>query len=171
MHPDSRKSYAFRIPTQEGVFTAVFSELGLRYLHFPGRRTEAAVTCAAGVPAKVQRWQKLALRAVTRVLTGRKAGKLPPLDLSGDTSFQKSVWAALLGIQPGQTLSYGAVAAAIGKPKASRAVGGACGANPIPVLIPCHRVLAAKHRLGGFSGGLDWKKRLLAREGSWQPAE
>jgi O-6-methylguanine DNA methyltransferase len=52
----------------------------------------------------------------------------------------------------------------IGKPKAVRAVGGACGANPIPVLVPCHRVLAANGKLGGFSGGLDWKRALLARE-------
>ncbi|HWY77249.1 MAG TPA: MGMT family protein, partial [Verrucomicrobiae bacterium] len=57
------------------------------------------------------------------------------------------------------------VAAAIGQPKAARAVGAACGANPIPVLIPCHRVLAAHNRLGGFGGGLDWKRNLLAREG------
>ena len=53
---------------------------------------------------------------------------------------------------------------ALGKPLAARAVGGACGANPIPVLVPCHRVLAANGRLGGFSGGLDWKRRLLAIE-------
>ena len=64
----------------------------------------------------------------------------------------------------GQTFSYGEVAKAIGRPKAVRAVGGACGANPIPVLIPCHRVLAAGGKIGGFSGGLDWKRTLLARE-------
>jgi O-6-methylguanine DNA methyltransferase len=61
-------------------------------------------------------------------------------------------------------LSYAEVAEAIGKPKAVRAVGGACGANPIPLFVPCHRVLAANHRLGGFSGGLEWKRTLLARE-------
>ena len=64
----------------------------------------------------------------------------------------------------GKTKSYGEVARAIGKPKAVRAVGGACGANPIPVLIPCHRVLAANRKLGGFSGGLNWKRKLLAQE-------
>jgi O-6-methylguanine DNA methyltransferase len=68
-------------------------------------------------------------------------------------------------IRVGQTLSYGEIARAIGKPKALRAVGGACGANPIPVLVPCHSVLAAKGKIGGFSGGLDWKRTLLEREG------
>jgi len=85
------------------------------------------------------------------------------MDLVG-TVFQKKVWNALRKISPGKTKSYGEIAQAIGKPKAVRAVGGACGANPIPVLVPCHRVLAANHKLGGFSGGLDWKRKLLARE-------
>ena len=65
----------------------------------------------------------------------------------------------------GQTKSYAEVANAIGRPKATRAVGQACGANPIPVLIPCHRVLAANHKLGGFSAGLSWKEKLLDIEG------
>lgn len=68
-------------------------------------------------------------------------------------------------IKPGNTRSYGEIARSIGKPKAVRAVGGACGANPIPVLIPCHRVLAANRKIGGFSGVLEWKKTLLSREG------
>lgn len=65
----------------------------------------------------------------------------------------------------GQTSSYGELASEIGKPKAVRAVGGACGANPIPVLVPCHRVLAANDKIGGFSSGLDRKFELLKREG------
>jgi len=68
-------------------------------------------------------------------------------------------------IKPGSTRSYSELAGAVGKPQAARAVGGACGANPIPVLIPCHRVLAANRKIGGFSGGLEWKRRLLEREG------
>jgi O-6-methylguanine DNA methyltransferase len=90
---------------------------------------------------------------------------LPPLDVSVGTAFQQRVWSALRKIGCGQTQSYGEIAQAIGKPKAVRAVGGACGANPIPVLVPCHRVLAANRKLGGFSGGLNWKRTLLAREG------
>jgi methylated-DNA-[protein]-cysteine S-methyltransferase len=65
----------------------------------------------------------------------------------------------------GRAWSYKEVARAIGRPNAVRAVGGACGANPIPVLVPCHRVLAANYGLGGFSAGLDWKRMLLEREG------
>jgi O-6-methylguanine DNA methyltransferase len=68
-------------------------------------------------------------------------------------------------IPAGQTRSYGEVAQTIGRPRAIRAVGGACGANPVPVLVPCHRVLAANKKNGGFSNGLAWKRRLLAREG------
>lgn len=71
----------------------------------------------------------------------------------------------MLGIPRGETKSYGEIAMELHRPLASRAVGGACGANPIPVLVPCHRVLAANGRLGGFSGGLEWKRRLLAIEG------
>ena len=104
-------------------------------------------------------------RAVREVLAGGTQGELPPLDLSAGTEFQQSVWNALRKIARGRTKSYGEVAAVIGRPKALRAVGGACGANPIPLLVPCHRVLAANHKLGGFSGGLDWKRKLLGREG------
>ena len=81
------------------------------------------------------------------------------------TEFQKSVWRQLQKIASGKTKSYGEIAEAIGKPKAVRAVGGACGANPIPVLVPCHRVLAANKKIGGFSGALEWKRNLLNREG------
>jgi O-6-methylguanine DNA methyltransferase len=90
---------------------------------------------------------------------------MPPLDLCAGSEFQRRVWRALRRIPPGRTATYGQIAQAIGHPRAVRAVGGACGANPIPVLIPCHRVVAAGGGLGGFSGGLAWKRLLLAREG------
>jgi O-6-methylguanine DNA methyltransferase len=102
--------------------------------------------------------------ALERVLAGRAPGALPPLDLSAGTEFQRSVWNELRQIPPGKTRSYAEVARAIGRTRAVRAVGQACGANPIPVLSPCHRVLAAHGKLGGFSSGLEWKRRLLARE-------
>jgi O-6-methylguanine DNA methyltransferase len=91
---------------------------------------------------------------------------LPPLDFSRGTSFQQRVWRALLEIPAGETRSYGEIAAAVGEPGAARAAGAACGANPIPVLVPCHRVLAAHKKLGGFSAGLKWKRLLLEREAS-----
>ena len=89
-----------------------------------------------------------------------------PLAPAG-THFQRRVWARIAAIPSGQTLSYGEVAAAIGS--GPRAVGNACGANPYPIVVPCHRVVAANHTLGGFgknSGGflLDVKRWLLAHE-------
>jgi O-6-methylguanine DNA methyltransferase len=83
------------------------------------------------------------------------------------TNFQKAVWDEISKIPRGQTRTYGEVAAAIGRPGAVRAVGTACGANPLPLFIPCHRVVA-KNGLGGFGSGLPWKKMLLQMEGSVQ---
>jgi O-6-methylguanine DNA methyltransferase len=163
------------IATSDGQFVARYSEKGLVVLNFPqvGRapvgsksnedRSPRAVK-PIGVPTEVRRWHRATAAALKNVLAGRSPGKFPPLDLAG-TAFQKSVWNALRKIPPGKTKSYGEIALAIGRPRAVRAVGGACGANPIPVLIPCHRVLAANKKLGGFSGGLNRKRKLLAREG------
>ena len=152
-----------RIATPDGEFVAFYSEAGLAGLNFPGTGKVAFSNAAA--PAPVRAWHRMTAAALPRALAGREPGTLPPLDLSAGTTFQQSVWQALRQIRFGQTRSYGEIARAIGKPKALRAVGGACGANPIPVLVPCHRVLAANQKIGGFSGGLDWKRRLLEREG------
>jgi O-6-methylguanine DNA methyltransferase len=169
------KNNFFELPisTRDGQFTARYSEKGVAELNFPkSGRAELPLGQAArqrsptkqnGVPAKIRAWHRMTETALQNILVGRKPKKLPPLDLAG-TEFQKSVWNALRKISPGKTKSYGEIAQAIGRPRAVRAVGGACGANPIPVLVPCHRVLAANKKLGGFSGGLDWKRRLLARE-------
>ena len=86
------------------------------------------------------------------------------LDLTGTTPFQKEVYEAACRIPFGKTTSYGQLARDIGRPGAARAVGQALGANPLPILIPCHRVVAADGGPGGFSGGLNTKKKLLAME-------
>ncbi|WP_030561064.1 methylated-DNA--[protein]-cysteine S-methyltransferase [Streptomyces aureocirculatus] len=86
-----------------------------------------------------------------------------PLRLDG-TPFQRSVWQQLLEIPYGQTRTYGELAAALGRPSASRAVGLANGKNPISVIVPCHRVIGANGGLTGYGGGLDRKQRLLAFE-------
>jgi O-6-methylguanine DNA methyltransferase len=150
----------FAIPTAQGIFTARYSEKGLAKLNFPAARAGAK----KNVPAAISLWHRATELALKQILAGKMPEKFPPLDLSGGTEFQQSVWRALQKISAGKTRSYGDIARLIRKPKAVRAVGGACGANPIPVLIPCHRVLAANGKLGGFSGGLDWKRKLLARE-------
>lgn len=80
------------------------------------------------------------------------------------TLFQETVWQALTEIPYGETWSYGQLAAHIGKPKASRAVGAANGLNPIPVIIPCHRVIGSSGKLTGFGGGLETKQALLGLE-------
>ena len=85
------------------------------------------------------------------------------LDVNG-TDFQRNVWNALASIPYGQTWTYGQLAKHIGKPRASRAVGAANGANPLPIIIPCHRVVAAGGKLGGFGGGLEMKNSLLTLE-------
>ena len=81
------------------------------------------------------------------------------------TDFQHKVWRAMAKIPAGCMATYGDIAKRIGNPQAARAVGAACGANPVPYLVPCHRVVAANGGLGGFSGGLAIKKLLLQREG------
>jgi len=88
-----------------------------------------------------------------------------PLDMRG-TDFQLRVWRELEGIPYGETRSYSQVAAAIGTPQAVRAVGAANGANPIPIVVPCHRVIGSGGKLVGYGGGLPLKKRLLALEGA-----
>lgn len=89
-----------------------------------------------------------------------------PLDLVG-TEFQRSVWKELLKIEFGETLSYGEVARAVSKPLAARAVGGAVGANPVPIIVPCHRVMGSTGKLTGYSatGGVATKTKLLKLEG------
>jgi O-6-methylguanine DNA methyltransferase len=89
--------------------------------------------------------------------------KIPAIGISSGTKFQQAVWNELKNIPRGQTRTYGEIAATMGHPKAARAVGSACGANPLPLLIPCHRAVAAKG-LGGFSCGLPWKKLFLEIE-------
>jgi methylated-DNA-[protein]-cysteine S-methyltransferase len=152
------------IVTADGVFVAHYSTEGLCGLSFPSKQIGGS-TNDKKVPATFRAWHRLTLAAVKKILGGQIPIELPPLDLSSGTEFQLSVWKSLLKIEPGCTQSYGEVAKSIGKPKAVRAVGGACGANPIPLLVPCHRVLAANGKIGGFSGGLGWKGKLLAREG------
>jgi len=181
--------FQLSISTPDGWFIARYSTKGLAELRFPSvgraspravgsrrRGDESPILSASGesvrdssrrllpIPTQILRWHRAVEAGLKSSLAGRKPKNLPPLDLNG-TEFQQKVWNALRKISTGRTKSYGEIARAVGKPKAVRAVGGACGANPIPVLVPCHRVLAAHGKIGGFGGGLDWKRTLLAREG------
>ncbi len=106
-------------------------------------------------------------RDVSRQLDSYFAGELQQFDLPlapQGTAFQQQVWSALLEIPYAETWSYGELAQHIGKPNASRAVGAANGVNPIPIIIPCHRVIGANGKLTGFGGGLPTKQFLLQLE-------
>jgi len=148
-------------PSPVGELLLAGSNKGLYLIHF--QQAEGPLTISP-------HWQQggLALLAEARAqLTQYFAGQRQRFDLPLEpqgTAFQQRVWAALQAIPYGHTTHYGALAAQLGKPGAARAVGGANGANPLPIIIPCHRVLAAGGALGGYSAGLDIKRKLLALE-------
>ncbi len=157
------------IETNTGVFGAVVTDRGLAQLTFPGRPRDIREQW-------VRRWWPNAnviaddgrLRPIAEQLQAYFCGELRqftlPLDMHG-TQFQREVWQALQQIPFGQTRSYADIAESIGRPKAVRAVGAANGANPVPVVVPCHRVIGKSGKLVGFAGGLELKSRLLELEG------
>lgn len=104
-----------------------------------------------------------ARRELEEYFAGRRRDFSVPLDMDG-TAFQRKVWKALSEIPYGEVRSYGQIARRVGNPKASRAVGSANGANPVAIIVPCHRVIAADGSLGGFGGGLPNKNYLLDLE-------
>ena len=111
--------------------------------------------------------------AAARSLLAYFAGELDAIaslpTAAGGTPFQRAVWSALRDIPAGRTMSYSALAAAIGRPKAVRAVGLANGANPIAIIVPCHRVIGADASLTGYGGGIERKRWLLAHESGGLP--
>ena len=104
-----------------------------------------------------------AKKQLSEYFSGKRKSFDFPIEFSG-TEFQKSVWRELLKIPFGETKTYGEIAAAIGKPKAARAVGSACNKNPIPIIVPCHRVIGANGKLTGFACGTEVKEWLLCHE-------
>ena len=105
---------------------------------------------------------------VAAELAGYFAGTLleftVPVELRGGSSFERAVWAEIAKIPYGEMRTYGSIATALAEPGAARAVGVACHHNPVPVLVPCHRVVGAGGKMIGFGGGLDRKRRLLELE-------
>jgi len=160
--------YCKELPSPIGRLTAVLSAAGLCRLAFPDegdldadlKRRFGEVTLRRGVPPGdvVER---------LRAYFGGDLGALDaiPVDLRG-TEFQVKVWRALRGIATGKVISYGELARRIGAPTAVRAVGLANGANPVPVVVPCHRVIGSNGKLTGYGGGLDRKAWLLRHEGA-----
>jgi O-6-methylguanine DNA methyltransferase len=117
----------------------------------------------AQVSPRAARHADTAVRQLREYFAGTRRKFTVPLHLEG-TEFQQQAWAAMRNIHYGHTLSYAQQAKAIGKPKAVRAVGSANGANPVPIIVPCHRVIASDGSLGGYALGLTMKRYLLALE-------
>jgi methylated-DNA-[protein]-cysteine S-methyltransferase len=133
-------------------------------VHFPGQRHDRPVQ------PDWQRDDRAEILATTQAQLDEYFGqRRQRFDLRlqpRGTPFQQSVWAALLEVPFGRTTSYGAIAARIGRPRAVRAVGAAVGANPIGIIVPCHRIVGTDGSLTGYAGGLDRKIRLLELEGA-----
>lgn len=157
-----RWNLAYRyLDSPVGTLLVARDEEALHYLSFPsGSR--------AMEPAEDWVEDRHGFQAISAQLDAYFGRELKSFELRlslAGTEFQRSVWAQLQQIPYGQTTTYGALARNLGKPRASRAVGAANGANPIPIIIPCHRVVGSNNSLTGFGGGLATKAFLLRHEG------
>jgi methylated-DNA-[protein]-cysteine S-methyltransferase len=151
--------FSLTMDSPVGALRLVASETALRYVEFHGGR---------GSPhAAEENPSHPVLQAAKRQLEEYFAGRRRDFDLPFDaqgTSFQRQTWNALCAIPYGETRSYAQQAEHIGNPKACRAVGATNGKNPLPIVIPCHRVVGSNGSLTGFGGGIETKRRLLALE-------
>ena len=150
-------------PTSVGAFTVVADDLALLAVHYPG--VEPPVD--GGWGDQVHADEHAVLHTAARQLAEYVAGSRTSFDLPlrpVGTPFQRAAWAALLAIPYGVTRSYREQAEALGRPSAVRAVGAANGRNPIPVVIPCHRVIGSGGALTGYAGGTSLKRALLDLE-------
>lgn len=143
-----------------GRIAIIASGRGLRRVEFLAAGSPQIPTSGTGHAAGIR---DRALAELAQYAAGAD-GLTCPVDLDGLPPFQRTVLTALRRIGRGRTISYGELAESVGKPGAARAVGNACANNPVPLWVPCHRVLASGGKLGGFSGGLDTKRALLALE-------
>lgn len=150
-------THCIRVDTPIGALTLIVSQRGLQRVLWPEETPPpVALEDADGVLT-------VAAEQIQAYFDGRLTMFDIPLDLAG-TSFQLHAWRALARIPYGETVSYSAQAARIGHPNAARAVGAANGRNPVPVVLPCHRVVGADGSLTGFGGGLHIKRALIEHE-------
>ncbi len=162
-----RHQYYVIFNTAAGWVGLMGSTAGLKRSTLPQPSREKAIS-ALGIDinktALSQEYFKHLIKQFQDYFKGRRVDFPEKFDLRQATVFQHKVWSAARQIPFGQTRSYQWIARKIGKPGAARAVGQALGKNPLPIIIPCHRVLNSDGKLGGFSGGLAMKKHLLALE-------
>jgi O-6-methylguanine DNA methyltransferase len=154
-----------------GLCTVIATEKGVCWMGTPGTSREEGLrllkrhlSIADMLEGEAVAPLSQAMDELRRYLAGERLQFACPLDLRG-TPFQVAVWEALYRIPYGQTRSYAQIAQAVGSPKAVRAVGMANGANPVAVIVPCHRVIGSNGTLTGYGGGLPMKQWLLALEG------
>jgi methylated-DNA-[protein]-cysteine S-methyltransferase len=141
---------------------------GLTHIFFegtaPSRPDDAIADVDVTAGSDVEKYLDQTERELREYFDGTRTEFTVKLAPRG-TDFQRQVWRALLEVPHGATCSYGEIASKIARPKAVRAVGAANGANPIPIIIPCHRIVGGNRRLTGYAGGLELKRQLLALEG------
>lgn len=152
-----------RIDSPIGELTVTASNEGLIAVSLH----EAPVARSEAEPAPALSWVDMACRELQAYFAGAQKKFTVPIVLEG-TLFQQAVWTELRRIPYGQTATYQTIAGRVGRSGAARAVGGACGRNPLLLVVPCHRVLAQRG-LGGFTGGLNVKEQLLQLEGVTSP--
>jgi methylated-DNA-[protein]-cysteine S-methyltransferase len=152
-----------------GEILATKTEKGLSFISFPKSTWDKFLSALNkdGSIDLIKNKNKFSSldRSFKAYFSGSKVNFREKLDLTGGTDFQKKVWKAMLKIPYGETRSYGWLATKAGSKDKARAAGAACGANPIPIIIPCHRVIKSDKTIGGYSGGLGFKKKLLQIEG------
>jgi O-6-methylguanine DNA methyltransferase len=160
--------YVASMDSPIGGLTFVGSERGLFYVFLPieGRRVTAAMMRKRFPGARItvdDGCLEESLRQIREYFAGKRTKFSVKLDIQG-TDFQKKVWKALTEVPYGETESYAGICRRIGRPAAARAVGAACGANPFPIIVPCHRIVGKDGSLTGFAGGLRMKEKLLEME-------
>lgn len=155
---------SFRFDHPRGAIYGWFTLDGLRALRLPTDETRFDRVPVLHSAVNDQRVWALH-DALDAYFAGVRTGfEEIPLDLSGGTDFRQAVWQAAREIPWGERTTYGELARSIGRPQAARAVGQALGANPVPIVVPCHRIVGGDGDLRGFGCGLDWKRDLLAIE-------
>ena len=167
------KIYYAGLETPLGVMWAAASEKGIVQFNMSNDREGFLKELRARIKAEyiedTSRFKSLKAE-LDRYFKGEKFVFKGPFDMRG-TPFQVAVWKAIYSIPYGKLTSYGGIAEQIGRPKAVRAVGNAVGDNPMGLIVPCHRVVWGNGGIGGFSGGLEWKRKLLKQEGIFDKAE
>ena len=157
---------AASVKTPLGKIWILATESGLREIRLAdeGRPTGREMDARGWKLVRKKKWTDPARRMLERYLEGRERRLEIALDLAGGTPFQRRVWDAARRIPYGAVVSYGELATMAGGAGAFRAVGNALGANPVPIVVPCHRIIHADQSIGGFSSGLRWKRHLLTIE-------